>query len=493
LSRRRCITETTLSTGFRRPDAGATFVVKSDDKGGMMRARRMRPGGSLWTLVGAALGALVGGTVLAWGPVLASGGSIAAGSSRTIDSGLREVLHTPPLLVERGAKVTLRYEAVCEADLLGAPCALTGTAYVRRFGELAFSRVPLSAGVDSSLNATLPASTTTSGGFAYYAVVNDGTAETTVPAGGERAPARVWAMPTARTIDLGTHAFGRTRAPDRTVVEGPWGSGDGAFGLLADRTQAAIGPSAFDLTPDGHVVVLDQLNARAVVYGGGSMPRYLPISFEGVEGDLAIGADGGVYVLGGTGTAPEVRAFTSDGTRVDAARVAADGADMLRAGPGGVLAHGYPGDVWVPLGRSGALLRPSEQLAMARPGRSILGGEEVIVKADEGQDVFALVRGDHVVRAWRVTSSTPLGEVQLAEPFGDGLVAVVRVWLDQRAEFAVLVLSPTGLERSFSLDAVEWAESAPLGRFRLFGTTLYQLRSAREGVDISAIDLGGVR
>jgi hypothetical protein len=92
-----------------------------------------------------------------------------------------------------------------------------------------------------------------------------------------------------------------------------------------------------------------------------------------------------------------------------------------------------------------------------------------------------------------VRSSTSLGEVQLAEPYGDGLLVVVRLWTENQAEFRVLRLVPDGLAGSFAVDRAEWAETASLSRFRLHGTTLYQLRSAPSGVEIAAFEIGGTR
>ena len=104
---------------------------------------------------------------------------------------------------------------------------------------------------------------------------------------------------------------------------------------------------------------------------------------------------------------------------------------------------------------------------------------------------FALVRGAQVVRSWLVKSSTRLGEVQLAERYGDGLLVVVRQWTENRAQFRVLRLAPSGLVSSFAVDRAEWAESASLSRFRLHGNTLYQLRSGPSGIEVAAFQIGG--
>ena len=83
--------------------------------------------------------------------------------------------------------------------------------------------------------------------------------------------------------------------------------------------------------------------------------------------------------------------------------------------------------------------------------------------------------------------------MQLAEPYGDGLLVVVRVWTETKAEFRVLLLTPAGLAESFAVDRAEWAESASLSRFRLHGTTLYQLRSTPSGTAIATFEIGGTR
>jgi hypothetical protein len=88
-----------------------------------------------------------------------------------------------------------------------------------------------------------------------------------------------------------------------------------------------------------------------------------------------------------------------------------------------------------------------------------------------------------------MTSDTSLAEVQLAEPLGSGLVVVVRVYTDTDDEFVALVLGPRGLVLRASLASADWAESAPLSRFRLAGSSLYQLGSTEAGLFVDRYDL----
>ena len=454
-------------------------------------ARRGNGRGRRWAAVlGFCTGACIGMTLLAGGVVNAHDGT--TDPTPVIERGLRDVLHTPPSLAREGSSVALRYDVICQADSIGRPCVPKGNAFVRVAGETAFRKIPLTHTGDATLVTTVSVA---AGGLSYYATIDDGAGSSvTVPQAGAAAPQRVWAVPDFTTVSLGAHVFGMARKPDSRVASAVWGSGRGALGLLSGRELARIGPSAFDIAPDGSVVVLDQVNDRLATYSstGSAGPAYAPISFAGGEGDLAVGDDGTAYVLD-QGTEPTVRSYAPSGAPLAAVPVSGAGADMLRTTPDGAALHGYPGEMWLPVAASGHLLQPSQQTAGARPSSPGTDDVDVVVDADRNEAAFALVRGDRVLRAWRVSSLTNLGEIQLAEPYVNGLLVVLRMWTSQRAEFRALVLSPTGLAGSFSVDVAEWAESAPLGRFELDRGRLYQLRSISGGTEVVAFDVGGAR
>ena len=63
------------------------------------------------------------------------------------------------------------------------------------------------------------------------------------------------------------------------------------------------------------------------------------------------------------------------------------------------------------------------------------------------------------------------------------------MYSDTQDEFVVLVLGPSGLEQRLALDSADWAESAPLSRFRLVGSSLYQLGSTPANVFVDRYDL----
>jgi hypothetical protein len=129
--------------------------------------------------------------------------------------------------------------------------------------------------------------------------------------------------------------------------------------------------------------------------------------------------------------------------------------------------------------------------AVGRPGRTFPGGGEVVVLRRDAELRVLLIGASGVRHSWLVTSQTPLAEVQLAAPLGVArLLIVVRVYANGRDEFVGLVLGSEGITRSFSLSSADWAETSALSRFRLVGSSLYQLGSSPNGIFVDRYDLG---
>jgi hypothetical protein len=443
-----------------------------------------------WPFVGFVLGAVAGATVLTVNVVGASRADPVAVRA----TGFGEILHTPVLLARAGEPVELSYDVVCGAakDEPGGHCSPSGAVFVRPAGDSTFAELPLEREADGLLSAVVAAHEAHAG-FDYFVTIDNGRGQTaSLPEAGAQAPQHVWPLESWTTVDLGAARFGQARAPSSLVHAFSWGRGDSAIGLDSGREQSRIGPSAFDVAPDGSVVVLDQVNRRIVRSRPGARPTGVPIDFTGGEGDLAVGGDGTIYVLDSSGT-PLLRSFTAAGVPISATPLAQTTADMVRAGPGGPLVHAYPSEMWLPTGAGRPPLAPDQQLAGARSARSVADGLGVVVRASPGEVKLALVRGDRLVHAWLVHGETSFGEVQLAEPYGDGMLVVVRLWNEKQAEFRVLRLAPEGLVQSFSVEPTEWAETASLSRFRLHGSSLYQLRSDPSGVEIARFEIGGTQ
>jgi hypothetical protein len=147
----------------------------------------------------------------------------------------------------------------------------------------------------------------------------------------------------------------------------------------------------------------------------------------------------------------------------------------------------YPSAQWMP-GAPG--LSRAAQEAHASVGRPVAGEDQVVVYRQGREARIAVVGQTGVRRAWRILSETPLAEIQLAEPVGDRVVAVVRTYTESDSEFEVLVLDGHGVKKQFALPSADWAETAPLARFRLSGSSLYQLGSTPSGMFVDRYDLG---
>lgn len=444
-----------------------------------------------WPLAGFLLGGLVGATFLTVNVVGASGPEAPPPAGA---ASVGEILHTPPLLARVGEPVELSFGVVCgvREEEPGSSCTPHGAAFVRAGGAADFTELPLEVEPGGELSALVP-SAQSGAGFDYYAAIDDGHGQSaTLPEGGADAPQHVWPLESWTTVDVGDPRFDDVQSPSDVLGRFAWGRGDGALGLDSGREQSRIGPSAFDVAPDGSVVVLDQVNRRLVRLRSGQPAQDVPIDFDGGEGDLAVGGDGRIYVLEVSGK-PLVRSFTADGAPISAGPLAEPVADMVRAGPAGPLVHAYPSEMWLPTGSGRPPLTSAEQIRAAEPARRVGADLGVVVHASRGEVKLALVRGDRIVDAWILRGPASFGEVQLAEPYGDGLLAVVRLWDEKNAVFRVLRLGPSGLVSSFSVAPSEWAETASLSRFRLHGDTLYQLRSGPGGAEIATYEIGGTR
>jgi hypothetical protein len=413
-----------------------------------------------------------------------------------------EATHLPPLLTAPGEPVELRYDVFCapaeetEAD---GPCSAAGSVFVRagqlgRFTEIALREARDAA--DGRFVATVPDAIARSpAGFAYYAVVRSSVngKSLTLPAAGAAAPQRSMSLDRGVTASLPAHSFGRTRGADRRVVQASWGTALGEVGLEnKGKNLPPIGGSSFDVGRDGSIHVLDEANRRLLHWrAGAASPSQVSLPVNGTLADMSVAEDGTIYVLETThagGQTGLLRTFDASGAERSAIELA-ERASQVRVGPAGPVVLQTTSGQWMAAADGGRALSPSAQKVTGRAGRPLDGDREVVVFRAGNEIRAALVGPGLLRRTWRVVSETPLAEIQLAEPLGDGLVVVARTYTELDDEFVVLVLGPRMLEKRFSLDSADWAETAPLSRFRLVGSSLYQLGSTPQGLFVDRIDL----
>src|SRR5262245_55447827 len=447
------------------------------------------------SLAGGAAGiaaGILGGIALTPG---SAGNLVAPAAEQFIDAA-----HLPPALTLPGEPVTLRYAIVCTPRDDGLPCEGSGDVFVRPGQSGVFRRLALQRGADSTDGRyfiRVPADIASDrDGFSYYAVLRDGStgAEMTLPTGAAAAPQVSVPMRKTISVDLGTHEFGLTRQSDARVVESKWGSAVGQAGLAGSRELGFTGPSAFDVEASGAVTMLDQVNRRLQRWQNGRVSA-TDADVSGGLADLAVEPDGTVDVLeppNRVSPSPMLRKLGRDGALKWTQRLSDRTWSKLDAGPDGPVILAAPSEQWMPAAANGVPLDRATQAKRGEPGRPTRAGHEVVVDRI-GDDELRLAETaghtDTVIRSWRVTSSTPLGEVQLAEPLGNRLVVVLKTYMGDRAEYVALLLDGAGALHRFSVDAAEWAESAPLARFRLAGGSLYHFGSTPSEAFVERFDL----
>jgi hypothetical protein len=441
---------------------------------------------SIRSLAGGAAGitaGVIGGVVLT--AVSAAGPRPASGGPHVIDAA-----HVPPLLTLPGERIRLRYGIVCAPRDDGLPCNGSGTVYIRpgRSGE--FRPLPLQRGDDSRdgrYYADVPR-VGSAEGFAYYAVLRDEAtgSSITVPSGGAAAPQVSLPLRDPVSVALGRHVFGRVRAPDAEVARASWGSAPHDVGLGGSRELGFTGPSSFDVEADGTVDLLDSVNGRVMRWAHGQR-EVVPLPGAAELADFGVGADGDFDVLDPRAM---LRSFDAHGSPRWAQRLSDRTWAKLEEGAAGPVVLQLPSEQWMPIAEADMPLTRAEQSRSAHAGRRLASGHDLLVdRVGTNELRVAEVGGLAVLRAWQVTSETPLGEVQLAERRGDDIVVVTRAYTDERDEFVVLVLSRAGLAASFSVASESWTETAPLARFRLARGSLHRLHTTQAGAVVDRFDL----
>jgi hypothetical protein len=463
----------------------------------MRLSRRARVRAALAGAAGLTVGIALGGSLLLG---LANEASGDANPLPSLDPArLIDATHVPPLITVPGEAVTLRYDVYCPPPE-GAPtdaCDGDGTVYARAGSFGPFRAFPLQRDGKASAGryfARLPDAIASSpAGFSYYAVLRNRAngAAMTLPPGGASAPQRSYRAASAVDVDLGAHRFGAPRSPSKRVLDIRWGDGLAEAGLEGGPGSTPVGPGAFAVAADGTVTLLDQVHRRALELRPGAVAASaVPLAVNGTLADLAVGPGGDLWVLETAGRgAPLLRAFTPRGAPERVVPLADRTASQLRIAPAGPVVKQLPSEQWVPAVEDGVALGARAQELAAESARPVSKARDVVVLRTGDEARVALVGAAGVERAWRVRSSTPLGEIQLAEPYGDGVVLVLRSYTDDRSEFTVARLGARGLAGTFAVASADWAETAPLSRFRLAGSSVYRLGSTPESVSIDRFDL----
>lgn len=386
----------------------------------------------------------------------------------------------------------------------------TGVLYVRNDSMGSFVRVPL-----RRLSAFVPARLLHGRTLTYFAVIREPKSGRSV-----KTPRRsAWILEHPVTVRLGTHRFGKTRAPEATVAHWPaanvgWQGGGDPYG-----------PETFVVGADGSIFLDDELNQRLLVSEPGGGSRTIPLPDGTGDGDVALSRDGTLFATAGEGvgrayhrvlyrlspTGTVLWKHDLYGTLGENGVYLMGSNSALRFGPDGTLyclvgMFGLPGGGfgWMPVTTPSGQPRSlaGQRAGTHWPYQPVAGGlrlvsETYTAKVDGGpREVrFAQFRGARLVRAWRVVSGTDINfDYFTPELVGGDLVDVLDVTRPTPAgfrwEYLVLRLGPHGLKARFSLPRAVYGDNL-LADVRVGpDANLYQLASSpTDGVTVNRFSL----
>jgi hypothetical protein len=419
-----------------------------------------------------------------------------------------------------------RVEVGYQVDTPGVK-APTGSLYVSNDLHRRFERLPLQLRrpPSTALRAIVPHRLLRGQKLFYYAVVRDPKSgrSATIPAGGARSAATAWILQKPVIVRLGTHRFGRPRAPEAIVARaGPQQVG------FENTSEYQFGPQTFLVGRDGSILLHDGLKQRLLRWQAGqpdSVERSVQLPFFAGDNDVALGPAGSIYVTRLLRDPPRLILYrlSATGKVLWQRRLAGDYAgnsgfvlgsnSPIRVAPDGTLYclvfMGLPGDEWgwMPVATpAGAPLSATAQRRGTHwPFQPVAGGLRLLSETytPPGAETaphearYALIDAQgRLVRAWRVLSRTDLaGTLLTPQLVGGDLVAAVGVTAGTgaagKSEYVVLRLGRRGPRVQFSLVPRVWGSQlltdlrvGPDGR-------LYQLSTSPvTGIVISRYSLG---
>ena len=406
---------------------------------------------------------------------IAAGAALLGGASSPASGGPRpEVLHAAPAIVTANSPVSLGAATVCTKPEAASCAVSTAVAYVRPAGTNGWSRVdgePSSGGY----RFTVPRDLVPADGFSYWLqlVTRDG-ARVDYPPAGQTAPLRVLTtaqLPT-RTVAEALD-WDRPRSPDGQALRVAYGDGTQQVGRIAGKGDLApSGPSSFDVGPDGSIQVADWVNGRLQVFDAeGSYRRSAALPFDEPM-DVAIGAQGQVY-LATLGIDARVVEMSPAGEVVGRYPVAYGVSARVGAAPEGPRVFVGPNQ-WAAVSVHRGIPLSAEDQSRLQTASVPQADGGVGIASPVGRRRFAAVwtrpdgsRGGTVVT---LPSGTQVGSDYLVQALPDGGAVVAQgVWDETHAGVGLFRFDAGGRIASFSLlpePTVEQASRFSTVRFR---------------------------
>ena len=388
-------------------------------------------------VAGLAMGAAVGATSL-------------TGASSGDPPGVRPVvLHLARVVADPGADMELTAGLYCPRPAGSACDVRRAVAHVLSAGSEGWTAVP---GVDDGpgYRFVVPGALVDEDGLSYWLeLTTEGGDAVRIPEGGAASPFLVLTtggLSEARWPD--GSVWTNLRKSDGAVVRLGFGEGHMQVGRIGGAGDAApLGPSSFDVAPDGSIYVADWVNARVLVLSPrGAHRRTVPLPIRRPV-DLAVGVGDGLAVttLGLGATAFEL---ASDGMVVGRYPVGAGIAERIALTPGGPHVWVGPSQ-WAPMRSMPGVPLPaaaqSRALAPAVPGRD--GTVALSEDLTGGRVAFVWARpdGSRAGSVLQLPTGVEPGVDYFVRGVPDGgAVAARGIWAEGREAVALLRFAADG-------------------------------------------------
>lgn len=445
------------------------------------RSRRLAVAG---LLAGLAIGATVGVTSL-------------TGAAPEATPGARPVvLHVAKVLADPGAALELTAGVVCPQVIPGACEVTRAVAHVLSAGAIGWTEVA-GVGEGTGFRFVIPGALVGKDGLSYWLELGiQGGAAVRLPDAGPAAPFRVVTTAGLREV-LWPGRFDWTdlAPPDGTLARLEYGERTGQVGRIGGiGDQQALGPSSFDVDPDGSIHVADWVNGRVLVLSAsGEFRRSVPLPVSRPV-DIAVGAHGGMAIttLGLGATAFEVR---SDGRVIGRYPVLAGVAERIALTPAGPQVWVGPAQWAAVRSMPGVPLDAATQartLAPAIPGRD--GSVALSQDLADGRVAFVWARpdGSRTGAILELPVGVEPGVDHLVRALPDGgAIAARGVWAEGHEAVALFRFASDGALLTASLVAApthEMDAAASSVRFRAPDEVLV-FRADPDGVRIDRYEV----
>ena len=400
------------------------------------------------TLVaGLAAGALIGA---AFGVAMLSGAGPRAGGGP-----VPNVLHAAPAIVDAGTNVTLGAATVCSRPDTDRCRIAAAAAFVRPAGMSGWSEVDGRAGGGFAF--TIPAQLVPPDGFAYWLRFTTASgADVRYPPGGEGSPLRVLTTAGLPSRQIpGTFSWAERRAPDGVALRLRFGRRDGRVGRTPERDdQPAMGPSSFDVAPDGSLDVVDWVNRRVEVFSAsGSYLRAFALPNDKPM-DIAVRPGGGLY-LGELGMGATVYQLDAAGRVTGRYPVGFGVSARVGATAGGPSVFVGPGQ-WTDVSLHAGVPLSAEQQSRTETSYVPFPDGSIGVAAPLGSNRFAAVwtrpDGSRAGALVRLPHGVRPGADYFVRPRPDGGAVVAQaLWDDTHMGVGLFRFGATGTIEGFSL------------------------------------------